>query len=107
MKRRDFMKLLGVAAITPVALLRAKPKTHPVDVLIDLGLPNGKLTAEMREYCDEKKFGTTSMRLDGKGKWHHCVVDIPWNKPSKIYINGEQYKSVVFESLIECLSFSF
>ncbi len=53
MKRRDFMKLLGAAVITPVALLRAKPKTHPIDVLIDLGLPNGKLAAEMREYCDE------------------------------------------------------
>jgi hypothetical protein len=76
LKRRDFLKLAGIAAIAPTALLKAEPKalTHPVDILLDLGMPDGKLMREMREYCDEpvykaeplsKKFGTTSMNLDG------------------------------------------
>ncbi len=69
MKRRDFMKLFGAIAITPVALLRAKPKTHPVDVLIDLGLPNGKLVAEMREYCDEPIYKAEPFHTGGVVKF--------------------------------------
>ena len=59
------MKMLGAAAITPVALLRAKPKTHPVDVLIDLGMPDGKLMVEMREYCDEPVYKAEPFHTGG------------------------------------------
>lgn len=56
MKRRDFLKIVGMAITAPIVLpnlLKAKTSTHPVDILLDLGMPDGKLMEEMREYCDE------------------------------------------------------
>lgn len=53
MKRRDFLKMVGLAVACPTQLLKGKlPLTHPVDILLDLGIPNGKLMREMRECCD-------------------------------------------------------
>ena len=57
MKRRDFLKYVGLAIACPTQLLKNKKLlTHPVDILLDLGMTNGKLMGEMREFCDEPVF---------------------------------------------------
>ena len=54
LNRRKFLKLIGISISAPTVLLKAKPLTHPVDVLLDLGFPNNEPMKAMREYCDEQ-----------------------------------------------------
>lgn len=54
LKRRDFLKMIGVAVMAPTALVKSKLPTHPVDILLDLGMPDGKVMQDMRKFCDEK-----------------------------------------------------
>jgi len=54
LKRRDFLKMVGIALACPTQILEPKRLTHPVDILLDLGMQNGKLMREMRKYCDER-----------------------------------------------------
>ncbi len=106
MKRRQFIKKaiektayigMGIAAIF-FGGRTGLPHLDPDDIP-----PMPKVKPPKK---DEQKFGTTSMELDGKGKWHHFVADIPWHRPSKIYIDGKKCTSVAFNGRTEYLSFS-
>lgn len=67
MKRRNFLKMVGLAVACPTQLLKSKPPlTHPVDVLLNLGMPNGKLLRKMRKYCSEPFYTGGIIKLTNK-----------------------------------------
>ena len=61
LNRRNFMKMCGAIVASPLALVKAKQATtfasHPADILLDLGMPDGEAVKMARKICDEPAIG--------------------------------------------------
>lgn len=78
LNRRKFMKAISIAIASPLVLLKAESMTpiptHPIDVLIDLGVPDSPYMAEMRAFCDGYEYPSVGQ----KGEFILPIKDYKW-----------------------------